>query len=539
MDAKAFICALSAVCATFAADAAERRPMALMVFFDGGRADCLMNARCPALCSLVDGTWADGYRCAWSDAGRNLDGVGTYSYANHASILCSVPPEEHGLRFNSWVPMGRFRKNPAWLRMLTDRGVSTAAFYADRTDGTLTRDGVVEVCVATNGWRTADGDIAELAAARLSRPDAPQASNLFFESPDVQGHYFGYYPSSEEYLAAFDRSDAYLGKALDAIRARPTFAEEDWMIVFTTDHGGKGVRHGPDTGHCHTVPILVVSRHVAGGRLPGTPRTYDLVPTLLAHFGVEAPTNLMGRALGEGVRELKARSLEDGLVFREDFDAAFPHEYYVADDFAGMVTSGYTNNLSVSDGVGTMHGRDEPCSFWMRKAAGAFKGAFTVSWWMVDSGAAYDDNPPVLGNRNNHDDFVEETGHAAPGFTVFLKSPTDPGGKGVTLEYPGADGAVRRLGAFTSCVGKWTFYAIVNRGDGAILFYQGRPDGRLNWIADAAPGARLHSGLDPAFGQDGTAEHHIGFDGSFDTVRVWTRDLSSEEVRKVFMEGRR
>ena len=97
----------------------------------------------------------------------------------------------------------------------------------------------------------------------------------------------------------------------------------------------------------------------------------------------------------------------------------------------------------------------------------------------------------------------EETGQAAaPGFAVFLKSPTDPGGKGITLEYPVAGGAMRRLGAFTSCVGKWTFYAIVNRGDGAVLFYQGRPDGKLNWIADSAPGAMFDAKRDPAFGQE-------------------------------------
>ena len=513
---------------------AERRPMALMVFFDGGRADCLRNAKCPNLKRLIAGTWASGYGCAWSDAARNLDDAPTYSYANHASILCGVPAQVHGLQFNSWVPLGRFRGQPSWLSLLSGRSVRTAAFHADRNDGDLIDGSAIETHVSTSHWSVVNGETAAIAVRRLSAADAPQASNLFFGSPDAEGHYFGYYPSSTEYLEAFDRCDRYLGQVLDAIRGRLTFDEEDWMIVFTTDHGGKGVRHGPDTGHCHTVPLLVVSRHVKSGILEGTPRTYDLVPTLLDHFGLKPTSEMIGRVLGDRVRPVEAPSPERDRVLSESFDRPLRHLFFVKSDFVGLALSGYTNNISIVGGRGVIHGRDEPCSFWTHGLGRAFKGPFAVSWWMLDSGVAYDDNPPVCGNRNNHDDYVAEYGCPAPGFTVFLKSPSDPGEKGITLEYLDGTDSVRRLGAFTSCVGKWTFYAIVNRGDGVVVFYQGRPDGKLNWIADRAPGAKLHSGLELAYGQDGTAEHHIGFDGAFDEIKIWSRALTTEEVDSVF-----
>lgn len=34
---------------------------------------------------------------------------------------------------------------------------------------------------------------------------------------------------------------------LNAIESRPTYAQEDWLIVITTDHGGIGTSHGGQT----------------------------------------------------------------------------------------------------------------------------------------------------------------------------------------------------------------------------------------------------------------------------------------------------
>ena len=122
------------------------------------------------------------------------------------------------------------------------------------------------------------------------------------------------------------------------------------------------------------------------------------------------------------------------LFLAESFDIRPPHLWDVVTTkgFVGMTVSGYTNRIAVANGYGTICGREDPCSFWTWGTAQAFKGPFTVAWWMLDPGVAYEDNPPVLGNRNNHDDVLEESGRPAPGFTVFLKSQTPPGEKGIT-----------------------------------------------------------------------------------------------------------
>lgn len=544
MNRQMMMLAAALVCGT--GFAAERKPMALLAFFDGGRADCLRNAKCPALRSLIDGTWAAGYNCAWTDAGRTLDEVDTLSYANHFSIHSGVPASVHHLRHNSWIKdPKRFVPQRSWMRVLADHGFRAAAFHSDGADSIECRDEKVKVVECGVSWP--DGDKVNLGNVleAIHSPDTPEALEFWLENPDSMGHFYGYYPSSRQYLEAFGLVDSYLGEVLKAIRERPTFDEEDWMIAFITDHGGKGVRHGPHSGHEETIPVLFASRHVRHGLIAGTVRNVDVAPTLLAHFGVAPEPQMTGQVRGQVLSPCQpAATLDERLFFRTSFDGPYPQLavslMHTAAKFNGptMTVSGYAEeNIRVADGYGMIDSRENPCSFWTQKTAEVFGGPFTVSWWMLDVGDTYRDNPPVVSNRNNHDDVIPETGSPAGGFTVWLESPTAPGGRGITLEYLGGDNELHSLGAWQRCVGKWTFYAVVCRGDGVIMFYQGRPDGKLNWIAQEASGAKL-KGMNLVLGQDGTAEHFVGFHGGFDELSIWSRPLATTEIDEVFRKGR-
>ncbi len=54
-------------------------------------------------------------------------------------------------------------------------------------------------------------------------------------------------PSDPVYLASIGKVDALVGQVLDAVRQRPQFAEEDWLTIMVTDHGGNGTAHGGQT----------------------------------------------------------------------------------------------------------------------------------------------------------------------------------------------------------------------------------------------------------------------------------------------------
>lgn len=49
------------------------------------------------------------------------------------------------------------------------------------------------------------------------------------------------------YINAIQTVDGHIGSILTALQNRPTYAQEDWIILITTDHGGIGTGHGGNT----------------------------------------------------------------------------------------------------------------------------------------------------------------------------------------------------------------------------------------------------------------------------------------------------
>ena len=546
---------------SFGAQGVQRRPMALMVFFDGARADCLANAECPALQSLINGTWSPEYKCAWSDSGQNLFDAPTLSYPNHTSIMCGVTAAKHHIMNNEQVRVsGGKHRWPTWLSHLVNArpGLKAHSFFSDRNDALITPDPAVPMTVAKDpDYRLHDDETAAAAVAAYSGGDAPDAAMLFFHYPDPVGHYHGYYPMSDGYLAAFTHSDANLGRVLDAIRSRPTFDSEDWMITFTSDHGGKYLGHGNDDGHCHTVTVLVVGRNVSHGRIAGCPRTYDLPVTMLAHFGVQTEGSGMdGRRIGfkPGVRD--AATPPDGSDLRlVSFDDPMPHAMEAAFNgdkvsmwgyadrlFTGLAEPSASGDRPVSAGYGRVMGREVPAAFRLGLDLPMDRGSFSLAFWMLDEGGAYDDDPIVLGNKDffhrHNAGFTEKT--RFPGFGIFLRTKSDDGSRGVTLHYTCDNGVtMRTLGAFSPERGRWNFYAMSVEPQGRVVFCQGRSDGRFNWIAADSSGVVWDGGGPIMVGQDKTGQYHCGADLCFDELRAWPRPLSTTDLKGVFDRDRR
>lgn len=537
MDFRQILFAVFGSIGVFVASAGQR-PMALMVFFDGGRADCLENADCPNLHRLMDGTWAEGYHGAWSlSACNNLD-MPTYSYGNHASLFCGVSAAKHGVLYNCQAGKGNYARWPSWMtRLLNARPkLKAAAAFFDGTDAKIAPDDRVSVYLGKN------------AAMRLiddyRGPMAPDVACFFHDEPDGSGHQHGYYPSSSQYLAAFSAADRELGKVLDAIANRPTFKDEDWLVTFVTDHGGRARMHGVRDGHCHTIPLVLAGRRVAQGELVGRPRIYDLPVTLLAHFGVEtAKMQLDGHVIGKQVLAPSRAKLADGLVCYVPFDGRVrygtdvsPNAIKNSSIFAHPVgdlqyfNTGLTDRQSPSPNSMWLDGIDEPvgvCLDGSELVIADRSRGFTVSFWMRKYLNPQSEGETVIaGNRD-----LRKNG---PGFVLRynLKTPRFP--PGVGLEYRDANGQPHVVGAFLQEEGQWNYYAVTCRPDGVVMFYQGRSDGKLHWMADQAAGVLLASGLPFHLGQDGTGTYLRGGHGGFDELKLWNRALTLSDVRLDF-----
>ncbi len=144
-----------------------------------------------------------------------------------------------------------------------------------------------------------DGTVADKAVDVLESTD-PTALWVYLHQPDAGGHRYGFSPKVPEYMQAIENVDRHVGRMVEAIRSRPGYDEEDWLIVMTTDHGGYGTRHGGG----HDIPeiltgFLLVSGDAAHHRIsPEQTFIVDAVPTVLKHLGIEPDPGLDGRPVG-------------------------------------------------------------------------------------------------------------------------------------------------------------------------------------------------------------------------------------------------
>ncbi|MCQ2485193.1 MAG: alkaline phosphatase family protein [Clostridia bacterium] len=102
--------------------------------------------------------------------------------------------------------------------------------------------------VVTNEYEElgADIDVAvtKLAVSDIQSDDCSDFIFALYESTDEYGHATGYHPDNEQYMNAFAFEDGLAQQIVDSIKARPTYDEEDWLIIMSTDHGGFNHSHG-------------------------------------------------------------------------------------------------------------------------------------------------------------------------------------------------------------------------------------------------------------------------------------------------------
>ena len=472
-----------------------RKPKALLIMLDGARADALDAARMPAVQSLRDGTWAPGYVGAWTLFGQNVPDARPSSAANHTAILTAVNAEKSRVFQNGQTKDGDYARWPTWLARVTAAVPGTKGLF-------IFSWGEGKQYPQTPNVRfvhDSDANNGKNLGTILAAPDAPDAIQYFIDLPDHGGHTAGFYPISREYLHALYTSDAYIAAALAAIRSRPTFKDEDWLVAVTADHGGYGRSHGMWGGQASTIPLVLSGRNTPSGRLPGAPRHYDLTATALAHFGLDpVALKLDGRPLTAAAPKSAPRTLKAGLAAH---------------------VSGGKKPLGVRNVEGS------------EKLAFENGGDFAVTLWARLPPKQTGD-PVLFSNK-------DWTSGANPGIALVAAKATD-GAKvpGVCLNAGRPNRGRIDMGTFDIEPGQWVFYAVVRNSEGVLTVYQGRADGRLNWCCARAPDIVVASGLPFWIGQDGTGAYRHSLNGDVDDFALWTRALSHEDVRRIFEAGR-
>ena len=523
----------------------ERRPMALVIMTDGLRADTVESGRMPNLERLRAGKWMPGYKSAWTLTGQVSPGSIPSSAPNHVSIATGYGVPTHGLTSNSQLEAGVFTAKQTWLKRIADAmpGATALFVFSWWPDANLyPAEGVEFMKSPTN---EDDEPNASALSLRLAGADAPDATLWFIDAPDVAGHAHNFYPMSNQYLAAAETTDRYIGMALDAIASRPTFADEDWLVAVVSDHGGYANQHGVvQSGNMasHSVPIVICGTGMTQGRIPGVPYNYCVAANVLGHFGVTVPD--LEATPCDGAPEPPARTLNDGLAVYLPFDGGT----------AANAASGSGVTPEPSTGTAPAFSDNGMCGKYMNLPSGAYlklTGAdagslayedsgrsFTVIVWTRHNGQTADTDPVLFGNKN-----WASGRNAGVAFLARMKQTFNVGGSNRSYEGAGfnvGDGTNRLdigpLDNEGSSV--WTFHAVRRTDDGVITVYQGRSNGILGWTCGTFDGFTLASGLPFCIGQDGTGGYSKQFVGGVDDFALWTRGLSHDDIRRIYECGR-
>lgn len=89
-----------------------------------------------------------------------------------------------------------------------------------------------------------DDETFALARENVEKENCDDLIFCILEHCDGNGHGTGFRLENENYVNGFRTSDRMYSEILAEIKNRKTYAEEDWLIILTADHGGFDRGHG-------------------------------------------------------------------------------------------------------------------------------------------------------------------------------------------------------------------------------------------------------------------------------------------------------
>jgi predicted AlkP superfamily pyrophosphatase or phosphodiesterase len=302
------LCILSSLLLSIAATpvpAADPVKKVLFIGVDGTRFDAVEQADSPAFDALIAGGCHSPSCLILGERYQKND---TVSGPGWSSILTGVWADKHGVHNNSFQGT-KYEEFPHFFARLKELqpGAKTVSLVTwEPIHAKITSAADVSTSYEQKEHGVLDYDRYDTAATaeavkQLTNGD-PDALFLYLGQVDVAGHTHGFHPAVPQYIEAIERADKLIGQALAGVKARPTFPQEDWLVIVTSDHGGKGTGHGGG----HAAPeilnsFLIVSGLAAKkGKLDEQVYIVDAPVTALVHLGVQpkAEWKLDGRAVG-------------------------------------------------------------------------------------------------------------------------------------------------------------------------------------------------------------------------------------------------
>lgn len=274
---------LSVALLALATSAQATQPRKVLVIgIDGARADALQVANTPNLDGLLEHAF-------YTFDSWHLDI--TVSGPSWSSIMAGVYHQKHGVTNNSYSGSNYFEYPYFPTRA---KEYKPNLYCVQITEWAPMSDDVYN-----DGWnlklKVPDGQGTPTENAAVTQLANPNLDVLFvyFDAVDLAGHSSGFNPNNPSYIAAIENVDGHVGGILNALYSRPNYANEDWLILITTDHGGIGTGHGGNTNQERHIWWIasgnnVTPRQIVNAPDPGSYQLSGVDPVLLRKSPVQA-----------------------------------------------------------------------------------------------------------------------------------------------------------------------------------------------------------------------------------------------------------
>ncbi|QOG02902.1 alkaline phosphatase family protein [Flavobacterium sp. MDT1-60] len=205
----------------------------LFIGIDGCRADVLTAANTPAIDDLLThAVYSTDGLCAYK----------TWSGNGWSTMLSGVWHTKHGVSDNTFSG-ANFTNYPDFISRIETFNSSLKTISCVHWGPINTT--IIQNANIKNTYAT-DLEVKNGAVLALTN-DNPDVLFVAFDDVDHAGHTYGFASTIPQYVSTIETTDSYVAAVIAAMKSRPNYANEDWLVVVTTDHGGNLAGHGGGT----------------------------------------------------------------------------------------------------------------------------------------------------------------------------------------------------------------------------------------------------------------------------------------------------
>jgi len=265
---------------------ASQKRKVMIIGIDGTRSDALQLANTPTIDSLIaNGTYSfDVYHM----------GI-TVSGPSWSDVMCGVWEAKHGVTNNDYTN-SRYNTYPYFTTRA--KSVKPNLYCSQVVEWPPLNDKVYndswdkKITTACDACQDSRNNTAELTCTELSN-DNLDCIFMYLDQVDIAGHSSGFNPNNPSYISAIEYVDTRVRKAMNCLKQRPNYANEDWLILLVPDHGGIGTGHGGCTREERNIWWIASGSAVPKQQISAPdPGSYNLLCTLLGGISAADPAKI-------------------------------------------------------------------------------------------------------------------------------------------------------------------------------------------------------------------------------------------------------